>query len=75
MTCRPAGSNGDSISPGVDGGTNWQNPAFDPKRQLIFVPATDSGSVFTKLSADRVTRGPNGYYVGSGSSQAEPADP
>ena len=63
---------GRSISPGVDGGTNWQNPAFDPKRKLIFVPATDSSSVFTKLSPDRVTRGQNGYYVGSGSSQAEP---
>jgi alcohol dehydrogenase (cytochrome c) len=63
---------GRSISPGVDGGTNWQNPAFDPKRNLIFVPTTDSASVFTKESPDRVTRGPNGYYVGSGSSQAEP---
>jgi alcohol dehydrogenase (cytochrome c) len=62
---------GRSISPGVDGGTNWQNPAFDPQRRLIFVPATDSSSVFTKLAPDRVTRGQNGYYVGSGSSQAD----
>ena len=63
---------GRSISPGVDGGTNWQNPAFDPKRKLIFVPASDSSSVFTKLSSNKVTRAQNGYYVGSGSSQAEP---
>jgi alcohol dehydrogenase (cytochrome c) len=63
---------GRSISPGVDGGTNWQNPAFDPKRESIFIPATDSSSVFTKLPPNRVTRGQNGYFVGSGSSQTEP---
>ena len=63
---------GRSISPGIDGGTNWQNPAFDPKREFIFVPATDSSSVFTKLPPNRVTRGQNGYFVGSGSSQVEP---
>jgi alcohol dehydrogenase (cytochrome c) len=64
---------GRSISPGIDGGTNWQNPAFDPKRESIFVPATESSSVFTKLPASRVTRGQNGYFVGSGSSQMEPS--
>jgi len=63
---------GRSISPGVDGGTNWQNPAFDPMRKLIFVAATDSSSVFTKEPPDRVARGQNGYYVGSGSSQSAP---
>jgi alcohol dehydrogenase (cytochrome c) len=40
---------GRRISPGVDGGTNWQNPAFDPRRETIFVPATEGSSVFTKL--------------------------
>ena len=64
---------GRSISPGIDGGTNWQNPAFDPKRESIFIPATESSSVFTKLPAKRVTRGQNGYFVGSGSSQTEPS--
>jgi alcohol dehydrogenase (cytochrome c) len=64
---------GRSIKPGIDGGTNWQNPAFDPNRELIFVPATESSSVFTKLPADRVVRGQNGYFVGSGSSQFEPS--
>ena len=63
---------GRSISPGIDGGTNWQNPAFDPKRQFIFIPSNDSTSVFTKLPPERVTRGKNGYYVGSGSTEAEP---
>ena len=63
---------GRSISPGIDGGTNWQNPAFDPKRAFIFIPSTDGSSVFTKLPPDRVTRGQNGYFVGSGSTQVAP---
>jgi alcohol dehydrogenase (cytochrome c) len=63
---------GRSISPGIDGGTNWQNPAFDPRLESIFIPATESSSVFTKLPADRVTRTQNGYLVGSGSSQLKP---
>jgi alcohol dehydrogenase (cytochrome c) len=63
---------GRSISPGVDGATNWQNPAFDPKLDSIFIPATESTSVFTKQPPDRVTRGQKGYFVGSGSSQIEP---
>jgi alcohol dehydrogenase (cytochrome c) len=63
---------GRSISPGVDGGTNWQNPAFDPRRGSIFIAANEGSSVFTKLPADRVARGQNGYYVGSGSSETEP---
>lgn len=63
---------GRTISPGVDGGTNWQNAAFDPRRGSIFVPANEGSSVFTKLPVDRVVRGQNGYYVGSGSSQTEP---
>ena len=64
---------GRTISPGIDGGTNWQNPAFDQRRQSIFIPATESSSVFTKLPPNRVTRGENGFLVGSGSSQMEPS--
>ena len=63
---------GRRISPGIDGGTNWQNPAFDRRRESIFVSATESSSVFTKLPPNRVTRGQNGFFVGSGSSQIEP---
>jgi alcohol dehydrogenase (cytochrome c) len=62
---------GRTISPGIDGGTNWQNPAYDPKRESIFIPSTDSSSVFTKLPSNRVKRGQNGYFAGSGSSQLE----
>jgi alcohol dehydrogenase (cytochrome c) len=59
--------------PGTDGGTNWQNPAFDQRRGSIFVPATLSTSVFTKQPLNRVRREPNGFLNGSGWSQREPA--
>lgn len=49
--------------PGVGGGTNWQNPAFDPKSKTIFVPATESASVFSKSPSPR--RGDLGFYSGS----------
>jgi alcohol dehydrogenase (cytochrome c) len=66
----PAG--GRRLSPGSEGGTNWQNPAFDPSRSSIFIPATVSSSVFTKLPADRAARTePRSHqnFVGSGVSQ------
>jgi alcohol dehydrogenase (cytochrome c) len=59
--------------PGVGGGTNWQNAAFDPERQLVFVHATEGASVFTK--SERPTRGQRGLYVASAGSSAEPATP
>jgi alcohol dehydrogenase (cytochrome c) len=34
--------------PAFSGGTNWQNPALDAKRGLVFVHATEGASVFTK---------------------------
>ena len=49
--------------PGVGGGTNWQNAAFDPKTSTIFVPATEGASVFTK--SPNPARGDLGFYVGS----------
>ena len=55
--------------PGSGGGTTWQNPAFDPRQGTIFVPATESSSVFTKLPPDRVTRGQKGLSLGSGATQ------
>jgi alcohol dehydrogenase (cytochrome c) len=66
---------GRRISPGGEGGTNWQNPAFDPSRSSIFVPATESSAVFTKLPADRAGNiEPRNHqnFVGSGSSQLGP---
>jgi alcohol dehydrogenase (cytochrome c) len=52
--------------PGVAGGTNWQNPAFDRRRGSIFVPAIESSSVFTKSPPDGDLDGGNGFFVGSG---------
>jgi alcohol dehydrogenase (cytochrome c) len=72
-TAAQVSTEGRTISPGIDGGTNWQNPAFDQRRQSIFIPTTESSSVFTKLPPNRVTRGENGFLVGSGSSQMEPS--
>ena len=64
---------GRRISPGISGGTNWQNPAFDEKRGSIFIPATESSSVFTKLPPNaKITRVANRMFVGSGWSQIAP---
>jgi len=63
---------GRSTSPGITGGTNWQNPAFDQKRGSIFIPATESNSVFTKLPANRVTRVKNRLFIASGWNQLGP---
>jgi alcohol dehydrogenase (cytochrome c) len=53
--------------------TNWQNPTFDEKRGYIFIPATESSSVFTKLPPNaKITRVANRQFVGSGWSQIEP---
>jgi alcohol dehydrogenase (cytochrome c) len=49
--------------PGSGGAINWQNPAFDNKSGLIFVPATEGASVFTKSPKPR--RGNLGFYPGS----------
>jgi alcohol dehydrogenase (cytochrome c) len=64
---------GGRISPGLAGGTNWQNPAFDEKRGSIFIPATESTSVFTKLPPNsRITRVQNQQFLGTGWSQMGP---
>jgi alcohol dehydrogenase (cytochrome c) len=56
--------------PGIAGGTNWQNPAFDRRSGLVFVPATEGASVFTKSDSPR--RGDQGVYVASAGSMPEP---
>jgi alcohol dehydrogenase (cytochrome c) len=61
---------GQVVRPGVEGGTNWQNPAFDQGKGLIFVHATEGSSVFTKSA--EVSRGAQGYYLGSAGSWAQP---
>ena len=54
---------GHATRPGVGGGINWQNTAFDPRTRTTFVPATEGASVFTK--SPHPERGELGYYVGS----------
>jgi alcohol dehydrogenase (cytochrome c) len=56
-------TSGQLTKPGSGGGINWQNAAFDAKRGLIFIPATEGASVFTKSPKPR--RGNNGFYPGS----------
>jgi alcohol dehydrogenase (cytochrome c) len=56
-------SSGRLTKPGVGGGINWQNAAFDEKSGLIFIPATEGASVFTKSPHPR--RGNLGFYPGS----------
>jgi alcohol dehydrogenase (cytochrome c) len=51
------------VRPGVGGGTNWQNSAYDPRKGLVFVPATESGSVFVKSPVPR--HGELGFFSGS----------
>jgi alcohol dehydrogenase (cytochrome c) len=64
---------GRSARPGIGGGTNWQNPAFDPSRGSIFVPAAESSSVFTKSPPERLTGGVKSLFIGSGWSQVKAA--
>lgn len=65
-------SEGQLIRPGVGGASNWQNSAFDAKRGTIFVPATESASVFTKTHELR--RGDLGLYTGSAGEDEGPRD-
>lgn len=65
-------STGRLTSPGSGGGTNWQNAAFDHKRSLIFIPATEGSSIFTKTV--NAGRGELGFYPGSAGNDNEPPD-
>jgi alcohol dehydrogenase (cytochrome c) len=65
-------ASGQLTKPGVGGGTNWQNAAFDQKSGLLFIPATEGSSVFTKSPNAR--RGDDGFYVGSAGGATEQPD-
>jgi alcohol dehydrogenase (cytochrome c) len=67
---------GHSTTPGVQGGTNWQGPAFDKNRGSFFVPATDSTTVITELPLGEVaTREPGKRFDGSSWSAMTPPKP
>jgi alcohol dehydrogenase (cytochrome c) len=56
-------SSGRLTKPGVSGGINWQNATLDIRSNLIFIPATEGASVFSK--SPHPTRGNLGFYPGS----------
>lgn len=60
---------GRRMRPGIQA-VNWQNPAFDQGRGSIFIPATETSSVFSKRPQNETMTGP--YALGSGWSQVEP---
>jgi alcohol dehydrogenase (cytochrome c) len=62
---------GRRIKPGI-GATNWQNSAFDQGRGSIFIPATESSTVFSKRASNEVASGRHRYDQGSSWSQVEP---
>jgi alcohol dehydrogenase (cytochrome c) len=62
-------SSGRLTKPGSGGGINWQNAAFDERSGLIFIPATEGASVFTKSAKPR--RGNMGFYSGSSGTAGE----
>ena len=76
---RPIPGNADTLTaggrlmkPSVGGGANWQPAAFNPAQRLIFIPAIESQSIFTKSAANRVTPGKAGFFTGSGGSFVGP---
>ena len=62
------------VRPGAVGGVNWHPGAFDPRKGLIFIPAIESASVFTKADPDNIVRGTTRMLLGSGGSVAEPPE-
>jgi alcohol dehydrogenase (cytochrome c) len=70
VPARNVSATGRLTRPGIAGATNWQNAAYDPTRRLVFVPATEGASVFTKSPAPK--RGDRGLYLGSASSLLAP---
>ncbi len=58
------------VKPADEGGTNFQNGAFDAQRELIFVPATQTATVFSKAlhvtyNAGEFFEGSSGHYLGT----------
>jgi alcohol dehydrogenase (cytochrome c) len=64
---------GQLTKPAENGGTTWQNPAFDQGRQTIFVPAAESAAVFARSlgPVNPKNRLPGPWY-GSGVAHSEP---
>jgi alcohol dehydrogenase (cytochrome c) len=56
---------GHLTKPGGNGGTNWQNSAYDPDGGRVFIPATEGETIYTTTPTPR--RGASGRYLGSAS--------
>ncbi|HUO21580.1 MAG TPA: PQQ-dependent dehydrogenase, methanol/ethanol family [Caulobacteraceae bacterium] len=61
QTPQPAGS---ATYPGVNGGTNWYPPAYNPGTGLMYVPIWENYGAIYRREAD--TYKPNTYFVGGG---------
>lgn len=70
---RPISAAGRMTRPGVDGGVNWQQSAYDPVSDLYFVHASENSSIFTKSPPEMFRPGRGGFMVGSGSYDASAA--
>jgi alcohol dehydrogenase (cytochrome c) len=54
---------GTFVWPSLQGATNWFSPAYDPRRQLVFVPVREMGSTYFKREA---TYEPGRAFMGGG---------
>ncbi|HEU5040629.1 MAG TPA: PQQ-binding-like beta-propeller repeat protein, partial [Gemmatimonadales bacterium] len=54
---------GTLVYPSLQGATNWLSPSYSPLTGLLYVPATELGSIYFKREAKYV---PGTYYNGGG---------
>ena len=73
LSSKGVSTTGQLVRPGVVGGTNWQNTAYDEKRGFIFIPATEGAAVFTK--SEEPKRGDSGSFLGSAGAEHELTKP
>lgn len=45
------------VSPASNGATNWWAPSFDPKRNLLFVPAADTADIYFNIEGQDYREG------------------
>ena len=58
--------------PSVFGATGWQPAAFNPVQKLVYVPAVELQSVFTKSAANMISRNKGRQFLGSAGSFVGP---
>jgi alcohol dehydrogenase (cytochrome c) len=55
----------DPIVPGLEGGTNWFPPAYNPDLGLAFVPTNQWSMALTAWKKDKLTYKPGDFYQGA----------